>query len=100
MSDYDAELSRRVEREIARELASGVDNPVIARIRKHRRETAREADYDPVKYAEIVRARTAPMIAQLNLKTVTREELEQLRKQDDKAAAKGGKSQLGVRQGG
>ena len=51
MSDQElGALLRRVEREIAREISTGVDNPVVAELRKMRREISRECGHDLKKY--------------------------------------------------
>ena len=60
MSDQEMEARlQRVERAIAREIATGVDNPLVAEIRKVRREISRKCDYDTKKYARYINEQTA-----------------------------------------
>ena len=56
MSDSeDKARSLRIKRSIAREIATGVDNPVVADLRKLRREISRECGHDLKKYARYMR---------------------------------------------
>ena len=71
MSDPEFEARhRRIQRSIAREIATGVDNPVVAELRKIRREMLRECGYDTKKYGRYVSERAKAIEREwgLNLK--------------------------------
>ena len=68
MSDPKLEaLLQRIERSIAREIETGVDNPVMARLYKIRGEIARECDYDFEKYARYMREQAEAFEREMDL---------------------------------
>ena len=97
MSDQELEaLLQRVERSIAREIATGVDNPAVARIRKVRRKIARRFDHDPYKYSRYIRAKQEEDKAK-GVVYVTREDLERMRRQDEAAESEEAAKAKGAR---
>ena len=59
MSDSeDKARSLRIKRAIAREIAGVAEDPVVAQVRKVRREIDRECGYDTKKYARYIREQT------------------------------------------
>ena len=75
MSDSeDKARSLRIKRAIAREIATGVDDPVVAEIRKVRREIFRKCNYDMKKYARYISERAQAIDREwgLNLKWQTK----------------------------
>ena len=86
MTDSEAKaLSMRIKRSIAREIETGVDNPIVADIRKIRREMVRKCDHDVKKYARYHKELTKALERRKHLPF---EERERLFKQDEERAAK------------
>ena len=60
MTDSEAKaLSMRIKRSIAREIETGVDNPIVADLRKIRREISRECGHDLEEYARYTNEQSA-----------------------------------------